>query len=318
VTDGSDAASIVVVGSLNADLVVHVERFPRAGETLSGHGFARFPGGKGANQAYAAARLGGAAAMLGQVGADDHGTWLTTHLADAGVDTSRVVRHDVEPTGVALITVDASGQNQIVLVPGANGGFTPDRFVPVESALARARVALLQLEIPLETVVAAARAAHRAGATVILDPAPAQALPDALIALADYLTPNETELASLTGGGHVRDEGDVRARAAQLLARGAARVLVKWGDRGAALVTRDGEHWWRAHAVHVVDTTAAGDAFNGAFAVALAEGASPEVAGRFATAAAALAVTRPGAQPGMPSRGEVERLLSDGSLPSAQ
>ena len=229
-----------------------------------------------------------------------------------------MVRHDVEPTGVALITVDASGQNQIVLVPGANGAFTPDRFVPAESALARARVVLLQLEIPLETVLAAARAARRAGATVILDPAPAQALPDALVALADYLTPNETELASLTGDGAVRDEGDVRARAAQLLARGAARVLVKWGARGAALLTRDDEHWWPAHAVQVVDTTAAGDAFNGAFAVALAGGGSPATAGLFATAAAGLSVTRPGAQPGMPSRREVEQFLADGSLPSRE
>jgi ribokinase len=152
----------------------------------------------------------------------------------------------------------------------------------------------------------------------MLDPAPAQALPDALVALAAYLTPNETELASLTGGGQVRDEGDVRARAGQLLARGAARVLVKWGARGAALLTRSDEHWWPAHAVHVVDTTAAGDAFNGAFAVALAEGASPIAAGRFATAAAALAVTRPGAQPGMPSRREVEQFLAGDSRPSGQ
>jgi ribokinase len=317
-TDRADAASIVVIGSLNADLVVHVDRFPHAGETLSGSRFTRFPGGKGANQAYAAARLSGAAAMVGQVGADDHGAWLITHLTGAGVDTSRVVRDAVEPTGVALITIDAAGQNQIVLVAGANGTFTPDRFVPVTSALARARVVLLQLEIPLDTVLAAARAARAAGATVILDPAPAQAIPDALIALADYLTPNETELASLTGGGQVRDAGDVRARAGQLLARGAACVLVKWGARGAALLTRDSERWWPAHAVAVVDTTAAGDAFNGAFAVALAEGASADAAGRFATAAAALAVTHEGAQPGMPFREEVERLLAEGLHPSGQ
>jgi ribokinase len=290
---------IVVVGSLNADLVVHVARFPRPGETLSGNGFARFPGGKGANQAYAVARLAGAAVMVGQVGADEHGAWLTSHLAEGGVDASLVLRHAPEPTGVALITIDATGQNQIVLVAGANGAFTPDRFSSVAAVVRSCRVLLLQLEIPIETVIAAARAGRSAGAIVILDPAPARELPDALIGLTDYLTPNETELAALTGGGEVRDVADVRARAAQLLARGAARVVVKWGARGGVLIAPDGERWWPAHTVEVVDTTAAGDAFNGAFAVALA--------------AAALAVTRVGAQPGMPVRAEVERLLAGSS-----
>jgi ribokinase len=303
------ADRIVVVGSLNADLVVHVPRFPGPGETLAGHGFSRFPGGKGANQACAAARLGGGVAMVGQVGADEHGAWLIANLAAAGVDTSLVLRDPVEPTGVALITIDGAGQNQIVLAPGANGAFTPGRFTSTALVAGQTRVVLLQLEIPLETVIAAARAGRAAGAVVILDPAPAQKLPDQLIGLADYLTPNETELAALTGGGDVRDAAGVRGRAAQLLSRGAARVLVKWGARGAALITPGGEYWWPAHPVDVVDTTAAGDAFNGAFAVALAEGASADTAGRFANAAAALAVTRAGAQPGMPVRAEVERLL---------
>jgi ribokinase len=308
------SASIVVVGSLNADLVVRVPRFPRPGETLAGRDFARFPGGKGANQAYAAARLGGTSAMVGQVGGDDHGAWLTAHLAAGGVDTTYVLRDGEAPTGVAIITLDAAGQNQIVLVPGANGTFTPDRLSTVESVLAGARVLLLQLEIPLDTVAAAARTARAAGALVILDPAPARDLPDGLLALADYVTPNETELSVLTGGGDVRDAGDVRRRASQLRTRGCARVLVKLGARGAALIESQREEWWPAREVPVVDTTAAGDAFNGAFAVALATGAPSDEAGRFATAAAALAVTRAGAQPAMPSRSEVERFLGGGSV----
>ncbi len=308
------SARIAVVGSLNADLVVHVDQFPRAGETLTGHGFSRFPGGKGANQAYAAARLGGSVAMIGQVGADEHGDWLAAHLAAAGVDTASVRRDESEATGVALITVDATGQNQIVLAPGANGTFTPERFTPLGLAVSGAQVLLLQLEIPLDTVVAAARAARTRGTIVILDPAPAQSLPDALVQTVDYLTPNETELAALTDGGEVHDAADVRDRAAQLTGRGAARVLVKWGARGAVLFAGGEEHWWPAHPVRVLDTTAAGDAFNGAFAVALAEGASADEAGRYATAAAAIAVTRAGAQTGMPTRAEVDRLLA-GPLP---
>jgi ribokinase len=307
------AAPIVVIGSLNADLVVHVPRFPRPGETLSGGAFARFPGGKGANQAYAAARLGGMVAMVGQVGADDHGAWLAGHLAAGGVDTTCVLRDEQAPTGVALITVDVAGQNQIVLVAGSNGSFTPDRLASIEPVVRGARVVLLQLEIPLETVIAAARIARQAGVLVILDPAPARDLPDILLELGDYVTPNETELVVLTGGGDLRGDDDVRRRAAQLLARGAARVLVKLGARGAAHIGPQGEHWWPAHVVPVVDTTAAGDAFNGALAVALTEGQPLDRAGRFATAAASIAVTRAGAQTSMPGREDVDRVLADAS-----
>jgi ribokinase len=304
------SSPIVIVGSLNADLVIRVPRFPRPGETLTGHGFARFAGGKGANQACAAARLGGRASMVGQVGADEPGAWLAAQLNESGVHTSFVLRDEVEATGVALITIDAAGQNQIVLVPGANGTFTPERLALALTGLRNTRVVLLQLEIPLETTRAAAHAGRETGAIVMLDPAPAQEMPDALLALCDYVTPNETELAALTGGGEVRDADDVRRRARQLRDRGAARVLVKWGAQGAVLFTAGAEHWWPAHTVNVVDTTAAGDAFNGAFAVALADGLADEAAGRFATAAGALAVTRAGAQPAMPGRADVERLLA--------
>jgi ribokinase len=304
----STSRSIVVVGSLNADLVVRVPRFPAPGETLPGHHFARFPGGKGANQAYAAARLGGAVSMIGQVGADDLGAWLTTHLASAGVQTRGVLQDPAAPTGLALITIDATGQNQIVLVAGSNGTFTPARLTSAEAIIASASVVLLQLEIPLDTVMAAARLARDAEAVIVLDPAPAREVPDTLLQLADYVTPNETELAALTGGGNVEDERDLRRRAALVRARGSRSVLVKWGSRGAVLVGQR-PLAWPPHVVGAVDTTAAGDAFNGALAVALAEGQSIGEAGSFATAAAAISVTRDGAQPSMPSRDDVVALL---------
>ena len=305
--------SIVVVGSLNADLVVRVRSFPRAGETIAGDAFARFPGGKGANQAYAAARLGARAAMIGLVGDDEPGSWLVGHLAAAGVDTSAVGRSASEPTGVALITIDAGGQNHIVLVPGANARVTPDTVAAATRVIEKAAVVMLQLEIPIESVFAAARAAKRAGALVMLDPAPAGTLPDDLLRLADYVTPNETELAALTGGGAIASIDDMRHRVKALGGRGCQRVVVKCGSAGAYLFDERHEALhWAAHAVAAVDTTAAGDAFNAGLAVALADGADVVIAGRFAAAAAAISVTRAGAQPSMPERDEVDALLAGG------
>jgi len=296
---------IVVVGSLNADLTIRVPRFPVAGETLTGERFETFPGGKGANQAYAAARLGARVAMVGQVGADAHGEWLKRHLAEGGVDVSHVAVDPASATGVAVILVDASGQNEIVLAPGANGTFSSDRLDVAEGLLQSAAFVLLQLEIPLETVEKAARMARRGGARVILDPAPARDIPDALLAMADYVTPNETELAILSG----RARPALQDSAQILRSRGARTVILKAGEQGALLVGDAGEHAWPAIKVDAVDTTAAGDAFNAAFAVALAEGQSDADAGRFATAAAACSVTRAGAQTSMPTRDEVEFLL---------
>jgi ribokinase len=297
--------SIAVVGSLNADLVVHVPRFPEPGETLTGSSFSRFPGGKGGNQAYAAARMGAGVAMVGQVGDDDLGQWLTSHLARAGVDVASAVAVAGESTGLALITIDDRGQNEIVLVPGANGTFTPQRLARHASTIQAAAIVLLQLEIPMETVVAAAGIAKRAGATVVLDPAPAVPLPPELLQLVDILTPNETELSLLTGGGLVAGEEGLRDRALRLLASGAHSVIVKWGEQGARSFGDIGTHAWPARAVRVVDTTAAGDTFNGAFGAALAEGLGIVRAGERAVAAAAVSVTRPGAQPSMPSREEL-------------
>lgn len=297
---------IAVVGSLNVDFVLTMGRFPAPGETIVGRDFAVFPGGKGANQAYAAGRLGGLVAMVGQVGHDAYAGWLRQGLADTGVDVAGVRTDTTVSSGIALIAIDASGQNQIVIVPGSNGTFAPDRLPG--HLLGAAKFVLLQLEIPLETVQAAARLAKAAGATVILDPAPARPLPDDLLRLVDYLTPNETELVTLTGGGHTgpMDRAEA-ARRARLLP--VPNVIVKMGATGALWVQGPREHFWPAFAVTAVDSTAAGDAFNGAFAVALAEGQSVESAGRFAAAAAGYSVTRKGAQPSMPTRAEVDEML---------
>jgi ribokinase len=304
--------SIAVVGSLNADLTVRVRRFPAPGETISGDGFAIVPGGKGANQAAAAGRLGGRVAMIGQVGADAQGALLRDALKASGVATGFVAIDEGAATGVAVITIDAHGENEIILAAGANGTFAPDRLAPALGALRSARAVLLQLEIPLATVMRAAAEARSAGATVVLDPAPAVPVPDQLLALADYVTPNERELAILAGGQPTSDDtpvDDVDAMARAVLERGAPCVLVKLGARGARLVSRDSVQIWPAREVHAVDTTAAGDAFNGALAVALTEGASIDQAVAFATVAASISVTRAGAQPSLPTRAEVECLL---------
>jgi ribokinase len=306
---------VTVVGSLNADLVVRVPRFPAAGETITGLGFARFPGGKGANQAYAAARMGARTTMIGQVGDDDLGRWLTAHLAAGGVNVTGIACSTGEGTGLALITIDGSGQNQIVLVPGANGAFTPDRLRRDLGWTSGRRVLLLQLEIPMATVIQAAEAGRAAGALVVLDPAPAVPLPPELVRLVDLLTPNETELAIITGGGTVTGDDDVRRRAEDLQRQGAASVIVKCGARGAQLYGALGEHAWSTRSVTAVDTTAAGDTFNGALAAVLASGQDIERAGRLAVAAATISVTRPGAQPSMPARSEVEAWVAGTDRP---
>jgi ribokinase len=305
------SAPIAVVGSLNADFVINVSRFPLPGETLTGEQFRVFPGGKGANQAFAAARLGGSVRMIGQVGNDSQARWLKQNLASAGVDVSQV-RHDQNvSSGIATITIDAQGQNQIIIVPGANGTFSPGQLELSRQAIASSGLVLLQLEVPLDTVQAAARWARESGAVVILDPAPALAVPDSLLACADYVTPNETELAILTGRPPATLERKHAASwASGLLKRGARKVIVKMGGHGALLVSDGEELFWPAFPVKAVDTTAAGDAFNAAFAWALSEGRPEFDAGRFASAAAACSVTHPGAQPSMPARAEVEHMLN--------
>jgi ribokinase len=302
-------SKILIAGSLNMDLVAFAPRIPVAGETLTGRTFLSVPGGKGANQAYAAARLGSSVAMLGRVGGDDLGRQLRQNLEGAGCDVSGVLTTADATTGIALIFVADSGQNSIVIVAGANGRLSPEDIAAAASRFAGVAYVLLQLESPLATVVAAAQAARRAGAQVILDPAPAPSspLPPELLSNVDILTPNESEAAILTGAAPRRMNPDEAIEiAGRLRASGPAAVIVKIGEQGVALVTGEGSQVVRAPAVTAVDSTAAGDIFNAALAVASADGAEIAAACRFANCAAALSVTRRGAQASAPSRAEVE------------
>jgi ribokinase len=303
--------TVVVVGSLNADLVTRVVRFPGPGETTVGQALAVHPGGKGANQAYAAGRLGARVMIVGRVGSDDRGRLLVSSLEGAGVDTRAVQKDAGEATGVALITIDASGQNQIVIVPGANGLLSPEDVERERDVIASAGLLLLQLEVPLVTVEAAAKIGRAGGAVVVLDPAPARIECLKLLPLVDYVTPNEPELASLMGEpGRRLGSDEARALARALLGWGPRRVVAKLGAEGAFRVSAEGERAWPGLVVSATDTTAAGDVWNGAFATALAEGATEDEAGGFANVAAAISVTRAGAQPSMPTRAEVDELRS--------
>ena len=304
--------AVVVFGSINMDLVVRTPRLPTPGETLTGHTFFTAPGGKGANQAVACARLGAPTRMVGRVGDDLFGEQLRASLRSFGVQDDGVLTTP-GPSGVALIAVDDTAENTIVIVPGANGAVSIADIPRLERALDGARALLLQLEVPIETVVAAARAAHTRGVTVILDPAPALPLPDELYALADIITPNEHEATTLTGIAVHDDQGAIAAARA-LIARGARRVAIKLGARGALTADAEGEQFWSPFTVTPVDTVAAGDAFNGGLAVALSEGRSFNEAIRWGLAAGALSVTRHGAQPSMPERNEVLTLLAQERL----
>ncbi|MCC8405499.1 ribokinase [Paraburkholderia sp. MMS20-SJTN17] len=299
-------ARVTVVGSLNMDLVVRSPRLPQPGETLAGRTFAQVAGGKGGNQAVAAARLGAQVSMLGCVGADANGAQLRAgleaeHIDCAAVETGR------EPSGVALIVVDDASQNTIVIVAGSNGEVTPATIARHQATLAAAAVVVCQLETPPESVRAALAEARRLGKTVILNPAPATGpLPADWLPLIDYLIPNEIEAAALSGLP-VDSPDDAARAAAALRAAGARNVLVTLGARGvhaalegAAATLYDPPH------VEAVDTTAAGDTFIGGFAAQLAQGAGVEAAIRFAQRAAALSVTRAGAQPSIPTSAEVE------------
>lgn len=268
--------SIVVFGSINMDLVVRTPRCRRPARRSPVIRSSLHRGGKGANQAVACARLGAPTRMIGRVGDDLFGDQLRMSLRSAGVQDDGVLTTP-GPSGVALIAVDDTAENTIVIVPGANGAVSSEDIPRLERALDGARVLLLQLETPLATVVAAAQAARARGVTVILDPAPALPLPDELYALADMLTPNESEAATLTGIP-VHDEQSAAAAARALLARGARTVILKLGARGALVADATGARLWQAFTVIPVDTVAAGDAFNGGLAVALSEGRSFEEA----------------------------------------
>ncbi len=296
---------ILVVGSLNADLVVRAPHFPSPGETISGEDLAIIPGGKGANQAVAAARQEAQVSMLGRVGSDSFGPTLTDNLQQNHVDTTYVLT-DSSATGTAIIVVDANGQNSIVLSPGANGKVAPadvDAF-PFRDV----DMLLLQFEIPLETVIHATSLARQNGLRVILNPAPARPIPNSLLADVDILVPNESEL-QLLSGQPVTDTDSAKSAAQALLEKGVKTVIVTLGANGALLVTDEKTTHVPTFKVEVVDTTAAGDAFIGGLAAALLKGKPLEEAVRYGNASGALAATKFGAQPSLPSRDEVERLL---------
>jgi ribokinase len=297
---------IVVVGSSNTDMVVSAPALPRPGETVHGSQFHTIPGGKGANQAVAAARLGAETAMVGRVGDDDFGRHLRQTLADNGVALAHLTTDRDHRNGVALIIVQESGENSIVVASGANAAVSPQDVEAARPVIEAADVLLLQLEVPLETVAAAIGIARRAGVTAILDAGPACPLPDELVRQPDVLSPNLVEAEVLLG--HPIADGGEAAR--ELIARGAAACVVKSGSEGCAWASPQG--WGRvpAVAVEVVDTTAAGDAFTAALGVALAEGRDLQSAAAWANFAGALAVTRLGAQPSMPTRGELEGFIS--------
>lgn len=300
---------VTVVGSLNMDLIVLSPRIPQPGETIIGTGFRTAPGGKGANQAVAAAQLGAQVSMIGSVGADTFADSLLENLASAGVDRRFVTRDQGNPTGVALIVVDDRGENSIVVASGANMHLKPADLESAEGAIAQADVLLLQLEVPLDTVTRAAEIARKHQVTVVLNPAPARTLPKKLLSLVDFLIPNETETALLSGMP-VSNQDEIETAAASLRALGVGNVILTLGERGALLTAAGNSELYPAFEVNPVDTTAAGDAFMGAFAVALGEGLSIPDAIRFGNAAGALATTRLGAQPSLPTRTEVDSLIS--------
>ena len=296
------------------DFVVRVDRLPSAGETVLGRDFQTIPGGKGANQACAAGKAAGPGLhtrMVGRVGYDVFADQLKASLAAAGVDVAHVHATRSQPTGVALIWVDKSGQNSIIVAGGANGMLLASEMESVRGAYRGSSFALFQLETPLDTVAAAMSMARGEGAKTILDPAPAQPLSRALLSQVDLLTPNESEALMLLGQDAARlSLSDAPAIACALLDSGPKAVILKLGDRGAFYFDRDQSIHVPAFHVEACDTTAAGDTFNGAIAVALAEGQPMQTALRFANAAAAISVTRMGAQASIPSRKQIDDFLS--------
>jgi len=308
-------AKIVVVGSSNTDMIIKLDRIPKPGETILGGEFISAAGGKGANQAVAAARAGGAVTMIARVGQDMFGERAVAGLIEDGINVDHV-QYDETPSGVALIFVGKDGENSIGVAGGANAKLSPADVQKAKSAFETADVVIMQLETPLDTVQAAADLANAKGTLVILNPAPARTLPDTLLKKVSILTPNETEVELLTGIA-VNDEASCGRAAEILLRKGVNTVIITLGSRGAFVASATSQQLVSGFNVKQVDTTAAGDTFNGALAVALAEGMSMIDAVRFANAAGAISVTRMGAQPSVPQRIEIEQLSDADQLVTA-
>jgi ribokinase len=302
-------ADIVVLGGANYDYLARGRKLPAPGATEQGDLIDDAPGGKGANQAIGAARLGARVAFIGRVGRDDRGDRVLASFQRERVDTTHVIRDSEAPTGVALVQVDGTGQKQILAVPGANSKVTAADVRGASEVIRHAKVLLLQLEVPLEAVCLAATLAREAGAKVLLDPAPPIPLPDELLRLIDAIKPNSAEAGVLTGI-QVKDRESARAASAQLLARGVRAVAVAAGGEGTLVSWKGGEEWLPRLPVESVDATGAGDAFAAALGVVMAEDKTFSEATAFANAAAALATTVVGAQAAMPRRAAVFDLLS--------
>ncbi len=306
----SGSKPIVVVGSINTDLVTVTERIPLAGETVLGSDFHIYPGGKGANQAVAVARLGYPVRMIGCVGSDSFGPQSREHLRSAGVDVEMVGASD-GPSGIAVICVSSRGENSIIVTPGANASVSPAVIEQHASAIRGAGAVVAQLEIPLESVEYLAMLCSRANVPLILDPAPASSFSPEVFRCVTWLTPNQTEAAFYINGQAAERQREPREIVEELLRKGAQGVVLKLGADGAA-ISGPGLPFATvpACAVRAVDTTAAGDAFNGGFAVGLMRGMTPLQSARFASVVAGISVTRAGAQPSMPQLGEVEQFIA--------
>lgn len=305
---------LLVVGSLNMDLVVRMPAIPRPGETLIGGRFATFPGGKGANQAVAAARLGAQVTLVGKVGKDAFGQQLLQVLQSEGIETRYIGTDPDNATGVALITVDAKGRNSISVASGANFALTADDVIQAWHAIGPVDILVMPLETPMETILTAAELAIAHGTPVILNPAPAQELEEGLLRCIEVIVPNEIESEQLTGKA-IHNQEDALQAGAILLRRGVKSVVLTLGDKGALILEgrpdQPEHHYLPAYQVMAVDSTAAGDGFVGALAMGLGDRLSLYDAALFANAAAAISVTRPGAQPSLPRREEVENFLQE-------
>jgi ribokinase len=307
---------ILVIGSSNTDMVARVSRFPAPGETISGRDFETFAGGKGANQAVAATRAGGIVTFASAIGDDHLGQRALAALEQEGIDTAFIKKISGVASGVALITVNGVGENQIVVVPGANEYQLPEDLRPID--VARYAVVILQCEIPLETVTAALQLARQAGCVTIVNPAPAVQLPESVKPLIDILVPNEHELAVCAAGG-LEPGANLRDHARRLIGGGIENIVVTMGKEGAAWYSRNEEFSVPAPRAKAIDTVGAGDCFTGAFAVAIAEGRDMAAAMDFACHAAAFSVQRRGAQPSFPKREDIEASVLRGlaNQPSA-
>ena len=298
---------VIVIGSANRDLTVRLERLPQVGETVSGGEYYTSFGGKGANQALAAHRAGAEVIFVAKVGRDENGDAMVRHLEESGLSIDRIIQDEHAASGVALIMVDKDGRNMIAVAPGANRNLSKEEVARTAPVFAGARLLLIQLEVPIDAVYEALTLARQRTVTTILNPAPVRALPGSILALVDIMTPNEVEASALTGVD-VKNDHEAERAGRMLVDAGVGQVVMTLGEKGSVWVNREVTRVFPAFPVTPVDSTAAGDAFNGALACALAEGREMDDAIRFANAAGALTVTRRGAQSALPTREEIEQL----------